>query len=104
MYLQADESVPHTGTIQDGICLNDEDYTNNNVTVSARWSGFYDDESYIRHYTFCAGSSTGLDDIVACTNVGIKTYIQILVENQLQTGWHTLHNEFDSIKNNKCLQ
>lgn len=41
--------------------------------ISAHWNGFVDAESSVERFEWCVGTSPGLDDVVACRDVGAAT-------------------------------
>ena len=73
MFLQVDKTPPVTGQVWDGRGLTDQDYSQDNWTVSAWWRGFSDDQSYIDHYEWCVGTQPGKQDVVSCHDVGLHT-------------------------------
>ena len=68
-----DKTPPVTGQVWDGRGLTDQDYSQDNWTVSAWWRGFSDDQSYIDHYEWCVGTQPGKQDVVSCHDVGLHT-------------------------------
>ena len=62
-----------TGHVWDGSGLTQQDYCRDNQTVSARWRGFSDDQSYVDHYMWCVGTQPMKEDVVACRDVGMHT-------------------------------
>ena len=61
------------GHVWDGSGLTQQDYSSVNFTVSARWRGFSDDQSYVDHYLWCVGTQPEKQDIVTCRDVGLHT-------------------------------
>ncbi|KAK2183533.1 hypothetical protein NP493_308g03123 [Ridgeia piscesae] len=83
---KVDVSPPVTGHVWDGRSLTDQDYSSDNLTVSAWWRGFSDDESYIDHYEWCVGTEPGKDDVVTCRDVGLHTRSTTPLSSVMQPG------------------
>ncbi|XP_038057739.1 uncharacterized protein LOC119729229 [Patiria miniata] len=68
-----DTRRPDAGLVFDGTDLHDVEYQNSSTLISASWHGFVDLESYLDHYEWCIGQTSGPadDGILPCTNVGI---------------------------------
>ncbi|XP_078696223.1 uncharacterized protein LOC144924666 [Branchiostoma floridae x Branchiostoma belcheri] len=67
-----DTEPPSAGVVYDGLDIHDRDYQNCSSHVAASWHGFSDLQSYIHHYVWCVGSTPGTDDILTCTDVGLR--------------------------------
>ncbi|KAI8487523.1 hypothetical protein Bbelb_347570 [Branchiostoma belcheri] len=67
-----DTDPPSAGVVYDGLDIHDRDYQNCSSHVAASWHGFSDLQSYIHHYVWCVGSTPGTDDILTCTDVGLR--------------------------------
>ncbi|CAH1259452.1 Hypp2286 [Branchiostoma lanceolatum] len=67
-----DTEAPSAGVVYDGLDIHDMDYQNCSSHVAASWHGFSDLQSYINHYVWCVGSTPGTDDILTCTDVGLR--------------------------------
>ncbi|XP_078696304.1 uncharacterized protein LOC144924691 isoform X1 [Branchiostoma floridae x Branchiostoma belcheri] len=67
-----DTDPPSAGVLYDGLDIHDRDYQNCSSQVAASWHGFSDLHSYIHHYVWCVGSTPGTDDILTCTDVGLR--------------------------------
>nr|XP_006820035.1 PREDICTED: uncharacterized protein LOC102804825 [Saccoglossus kowalevskii] len=84
--IKVDYSPPTKGIVYDGLGLYDADYQNSTTTVSANWHGFSDLQSYVDYYLWCVGSSPGLEDILSCQSVGLKTSFSRTVATAISTG------------------
>ena len=82
-----DKTPPLSGTVHDGLGMTDLDYTSENNKLSASWHGFSDTESFIDHYTVCAGTEPSQQNVVDCQDVGLATKYTLYPEIQLNAGY-----------------
>ena len=70
-----DVTPPIVGQVYDGVEFGvDIDIQGTWAVISASWHKFFDAESSIESYTWCAGLTPGGDDVVECTNVGLDVW------------------------------
>ena len=70
--LTVDTQRPTSGIVYDGVST-DEDWTNSIETLSGGWTGFYDEETGIRNYDYCIGTSPYSDNVIEWEDVGLDT-------------------------------
>ncbi|XP_061176006.1 uncharacterized protein LOC133184957 [Saccostrea echinata] len=89
-----DDDKPRSGIVWDGIGLHDLEYQNSSTSLQARWQGFLDTVSGIRHYFWCVGNTTTISPIHSNTecnvwdweNVGIETSVSRKLAEGLANG------------------
>ena len=69
--------VSQDATIWDGITLSDVGYQSDTTVISARWHGFFDEESYIKEYLVSVGTTPGESDIIHDMSAGVYTKIKV---------------------------
>ncbi|KAK3088800.1 hypothetical protein FSP39_023833, partial [Pinctada imbricata] len=70
-----DNSPPVPGMIHVGRSDNHQQYLAHKSSISARWVGFQDPHSGIRHFTWCLGTTPGLCDIEDYQNAHLASSI-----------------------------
>ncbi|XP_070557450.1 uncharacterized protein [Ptychodera flava] len=81
-----DTNPPDEGVVHDGQGIHDTDFQNSSTIVSASWYGFSDLQSFIRQYRWCVGSQPGLDDILACRDIGLHLSASAMISKPVTTG------------------
>ncbi len=71
--LIVDTTAPLAGTVNDGWSAPDVDTQLSHTTLSANWSGFSDPESGITGYEWAIGTTSGGQQILPFTPVGLQT-------------------------------
>ncbi|MBC8402241.1 MAG: PQQ-binding-like beta-propeller repeat protein, partial [Candidatus Marinimicrobia bacterium] len=80
-----DLTVPIIGQVFDGMPGEEIEWTNSTTTLSAYWTGFYDEVSGIDLYEYAIGTSSDGSDTGIWTEVGTDTMVTITNLN-LQSG------------------
>jgi outer membrane protein assembly factor BamB/fibronectin type 3 domain-containing protein len=70
--LTVDTEPPGQGFVKDGSST-DQNWYNQDTTLTAFWTGFSDDLSGVKEYTISIGTNAGLEDVMTWTNVGSDT-------------------------------
>ena len=80
-----DSTSPVISTIRDGLSEVDEEFSQNDLAVSANWFPFVDDVSGIERYEVAVGTHRGRNDVVDFTNVSTMTQAVISCKLQQQS-------------------
>ena len=71
-----DVSAPVTGTVSDG-AGDDITWTNEDASLMANWQGFSDEYSGIDLYEYSIGTSSGGQDVIGWTDIGLSTTLDV---------------------------
>ena len=74
-----------TGIVFDGPSVFDETFTHEVYSLSASWTGFYDDESVIVSYNVCFSFDPTSDSVFACHQTRSKS-TTVTLETPLEHG------------------
>lgn len=69
-----DASTPSTGMVYDGTEIEDLEFQNSSIQMSAHWHGFSDIGSGVKQYYWCVGNTNSVDSKQELTECSVRPW------------------------------